>query len=124
MLCIPLYSNSSMQGAGGTKSFLKNTTYPREVTAEAVRMALGTTTCLGLNDPAEVRIMFFTTCRPLSYYGPSARFVNTKTSACSNPESDTEINCFTIPCLLGIIAYKKLARGTSASVFFAVNAEL
>ena len=49
MLCIPLYSNSSMQGAGGTKSFLKNTTYPREITAEAVRMVLGTTTCLGLN---------------------------------------------------------------------------
>ena len=37
------------------------------------------------------------TCRPLSYYGPSARFVNTSTSACWNPESDTEINCFYHP---------------------------
>ena len=94
---IPLYSNSSMQGAGDMKSFLKNTTYPREVMAEAVRMVSSTTTCLRLNDRAEVRIMFFATCRPLSYYGPSARFVNTSTSACWNPESDTEINCFYHP---------------------------
>ena len=50
--------------------------------------------CLGLNDLAKVRITFFATCHPLSYYGPSARPI--KTSA-SNTESDAEINCIYRP---------------------------
>ena len=68
-------------------------TYPREVTAVAVRMVLHTTICLGLNDLAEVRITFFATCHPLSYYGPSVKPVNTSASVHSNTESDAEINC-------------------------------
>ena len=42
----------------------------------------------GLSDLAEVRIMIFSTCCTLSYYGPSVRPVKTSISVCSNTESD------------------------------------
>ena len=48
---IPLYSNSSMQGAGRQKIFLKYD-LPREVTVVDIGMVLRTTTCLGLKRPS------------------------------------------------------------------------
>ena len=44
-----------------------------------------------LNDLAEVMITFFTTCRPLSYYGASERLINASASVHSNTEYDAEI---------------------------------
>ena len=77
---------------------------------------------------AEVRITFIATCRPLSYYGPSARLANTSASARSNTESDAEINSVYRPLspkilLVLYVAYKKLARGVTL-VFYAVIAGL
>ena len=56
---IPLYSNSSMQATGRHKEFPEIRLY--EVTVVAVRIVLHTSTCLGLNNLAEVRITFLVT---------------------------------------------------------------
>ena len=88
MSCIQLYSNSSMQGAGRHKEFPAI-----RLTHAKLRLSLSGWFCIrlpakGLNNLAEVRIMLFATCLPLSDYGISVRPVKASTSTCSNTESD------------------------------------
>ena len=74
------------KGQGGRKSLLKY-----DLSMRSYGCCLMDGFAFDLNDLAEVMITFFTTCRPLSYYGASERLINASASARSNTESDVEI---------------------------------
>ena len=112
-----LYSSSSMEGAGQHKELPEI-----RLIHLKLRLSPSGSFCIrlpvwGVNDLAEVRIMFFATCCPLSYNGPSARPI---LLAHQHAQTQNLKPIYTTPYLLnivGIIAYKKLARSVSASVF-------
>ena len=81
--CIPI---GQCKGQGGTKSLLKY-----DLSMQSYGCCRQDGFAFDLNDLAEVMITFFTTCRPLSYYGASERLINASASACSNTESDAKI---------------------------------
>ena len=87
-LCRVYYSIpiGQYKGQGGTKSLLKY-----DLSMQSYGCCRQDGFAFDLNDLAEVMITFFTTCRPLSYYGASESLINASASACSNTESDAKI---------------------------------
>ena len=81
--CIPI---GQCKGQGVTKSLLKY-----DLSMRSYGCCRQDGFAFDLNDLAEVMITFFTTCRPLSYYGASERLINASASAHSNTEYDAEI---------------------------------